>query len=94
MAKSSWNQYASFLEDDTKKACKDTVYEVAVVMALIMVAKWVQGEPPPTVSSIVCFFPLLISIIFLLHGLGLDACGTVQGVVKGQLFNRLFTLVT
>ena len=90
-----WSQYATFVNDDeTKHVAKSTMFEVAVVLAFVMMVKFVQGEKAPPLANLALFFPLLTVVIFLLHGWGIDACATVGGVIKGQLFSRLFTMLT
>ena len=90
-----WSQYATYVNDDeTKHVAKNTMFEVAVVLAIIMVVKFVQGEKAPPLSHLMLFFPVLTVLIFMLHGWGIDACGTVGGVIKGQLFSRIFTMLT
>lgn len=91
----TWNQYASYIADEeTKNKVKDTVYEVSIVLTFIMLAKWLQGEPPPSLRRLVLFFILLSSILVILHRLRLDASSVAEGVMKGQLFNRILSLIT
>ena len=90
----SWNQYASFIGDEeTKSKVRDTVFEIAVVLVFVMMAKWMQGEPPPSLTSCALFFIILSSMLFFLHRLKLDASSVAEGAVKGQLFNRLLSMI-
>lgn len=81
-------------DDETKNRVKDMICEVATVLVFVMLVKWVQGESPPTTFNCMVFFVSLTFLIFALHKLNFDASSVAEGVIKGQLFNQLLTLIT